>query len=391
MLVADSRIDRRVLQSARSLHRDGWRVTVIACPNPGRVDEDRRSYPELTIRRVAADLYATPPCAWQSPHLEGTGWDIRQLNWHHGSFGALAARYPGHIIVANDLPVLPIAAAAARVLGSRLVYDAHELYPEQRQLPQGLRDMAHRLEAAFAPAADAVITVNDSIADEMARRYRLCRPSVILNAVETRDLTRPAPFGLRRRLAIPDDARILLYQGGFWPNRNLETLVRAMCVSAAQTGERPVVLVMVGPNDEGRAALASLAEELGLAGRIVHLLPAVPYASLLSLTSEADAGIIPYPDLDLNSTFCTPNKLFEFIAAGVPILANDLPELRRYVADTGFGRVAPMGSEEAIWYAIEDFFRDDLAPFRQALQRRGSEFSWEAQEPRLLQIYRAIA
>jgi glycosyltransferase involved in cell wall biosynthesis len=110
----------------------------------------------------------------------------------------------------------------------------------------------------------------------------------------------------------------------------------------------------------------------------------------LALTVEAGAGIIPYPDLDFNTAHCRPNKLFEFIAAGVPILASDLPELRLYVHDTGFGRIAPMLSDEAIWHAIDDFFTHDLAPNRQALQRDGAAFTWEAQERRLLDLYRAL-
>ena len=66
-------------------------------------------------------------------------------------------------------------------------------------------------------------------------------------------------------------------------------------------------------------------------GSRIHFLDPVSQDELLSWTAGADIGIVPYPPIDLNSRLCTPNKLFEFIVAEVPILANDLPELRRFV------------------------------------------------------------
>jgi glycosyltransferase involved in cell wall biosynthesis len=151
-----------------------------------------------------------------------------------------------------------------------------------------------------------------------------------------------------------------------------------------------VVLVMMGPSAERREALEGIAREAGTLGRRVLFRDPVPQSVLLSYTAGADVGIVPYPAVDLNSRYCTPNKLFEFIVAGVPILANDLPELRKFVHDTGFGQVHKLEGSVAIADAIDLIFRSDLQPYRDRLAARRHEFTWTAQGEKLVALYRAL-
>ena len=69
--------------------------------------------------------------------------------------------------------------------------------------------------------------------------------------------------------------------------------------------------------------LKSLANKLGILGKKVIFMDRVPQKELLRYTAGADFGIIPYPDIDLNTKYCTPNKMFEFLTANVPMIAND--------------------------------------------------------------------
>jgi glycosyltransferase involved in cell wall biosynthesis len=124
---------------------------------------------------------------------------------------------------------------------------------------------------------------------------------------------------------LPVDKRIVLLQGGLSAGRNLEVLVDAM----HYVKDPSVVLVVLGDGLLLRS-LQKMAQQEGLAGR-VYFHAAVPQNELLELTAAADAGVIPYQATCLNNHYCTPNKLFEFIAAGLPILATDLPEIRRLV------------------------------------------------------------
>jgi len=117
----------------------------------------------------------------------------------------------------------------------------------------------------------------------------------------------------------------------------------------------------------------------------VYFLPAVPQAELLQHSASADLGIIPYPHVDLNSYYCTPNKLFEFIQAGLPILSNDSPELRRFVSEEGFGLVHAMSSPLHIANAIDLGFQQlSHSDWKQQLVIKRHAFAWNLQADKYL-------
>ena len=135
--------------------------------------------------------------------------------------------YPYDVYHAHDLPMLKLARRLAQRWRAKLVYDAHELYPEIVTLTPEQRRSHANLERRNIRRADLVITVNHFIADEMARRYRVPTPEVILNCTNLL----PAEFGRSRRfherLGLGPDRLVVLYQGWLAPHRGLEELVRA--------------------------------------------------------------------------------------------------------------------------------------------------------------------
>ena len=386
MLVADTRVDRRVLLSARSLYRAGWLVEIIALPYPGPIDDDRRMFPELSIRRIRP--LRLPAIGQTRSELAKRAREWQSVYPYYLHFLELARRYPGRVFVAHDLPVLASAAVAAEESGCYLAYDAHELYPEQHLFSAERSASLGRAEADLISRADLVTTVNGSIATEMAKRYGIDCPAIILNcpAAPAGGLPVPRTNLLRDHLALDQHHCIVLFQGGLSPNRNLEALVDAM--SMVRRGD--VVLVFLGPDGGTRSTIEQIARARGLLGGRVRIVDPVAQDVLLSWTASADIGIIPYPPIDLNSRLCTPNKLFEYIVAEVPILANDLPELRIFVAGNGFGIVRPMISPEAIAAAIDDMAGTDLSCFRATLRARGAEFTWDRQELEIVRLYAAF-
>jgi glycosyltransferase involved in cell wall biosynthesis len=119
----------------------------------------------------------------------------------------------------------------------------------------------------------------------------------------------------------------------------------------------------------------------------------LPPVELVGLIGAADLGVIPYSGRhSLNHRLCTPNKLFEFIEAGLPICANDLPELRRIVAGSGIGHVAPMESAADIANAIGDArARAERGCFPpEAFERAGLRYGWARQESELLGLYERL-
>jgi glycosyltransferase involved in cell wall biosynthesis len=296
---------------------------------------------------------------------------FRQAMVSHG------IEFPSDLVQVHDLPALEAGVELAAAWNVPLVYDAHELYPEQKSFSDVQRQICAEAESRLIKKADLVFAVNDSIGDEMAKRYQIPKPVTLLNAIDP-----PAEFDpearydlLREKLGLPAQRRILLFQGGFAPHRNLENLIEAM----AYVKTPDVDLVMMGFGTFGDL-LKEKALRLKLLGTRVHFLPAVAQSELLQHSASADIGIIPYPHVDLNSYYCTPNKLFEFIQAGLPILANDSPELNRFVRDTEFGYSYKMENSKKISEAIDAVFNaGGFVVWSTNIRLKRSELSWHGQ------------
>jgi glycosyltransferase involved in cell wall biosynthesis len=293
------------------------------------------------------------------------------------AFVSEGRNHSADLVQVHDLPTLEAGADLAGEWNVPLVYDSHELYPEQCSFSAVQQRICAMAESRLIKKASLIFTVNLSIAEEMARRYKIETPITLLNALDPPPAFDPeARYDLlRQKLKLSADRRILLFQGGYAPHRNLEAVIKAFSLLHSNN----VDLVMLGFGDFG-AKLKNSAQQLGLLGKRVHFLPAVPQEELLQHSASADIGIIPYPHVDLNSYYCTPNKLFEFIQARLPILANDSPELRRFVLDEGFGLTRPMKSPKQIASAIDEAFSNNhFAFWKQRLAERCGEFSWQVQ------------
>lgn len=209
---------------------------------------------------------------------------------------------------------------------------------------------------------------------------------VLYNSLPRHPYLESKPRLFHETLKLPPSTRTVLYQGGLVPHRNLNGLVRAM----AYVQNREVAAVFLGDGPEQRR-LARLARRLGISNR-VYFHPAVPQSHLLRYTASADLGIIPYLATSKNTWLCTPNKLFEFLQAEVPILAHDLPALRLIIAGEGIGKVATLSSPKALAAAVDQWFDtlDSDRPYQEALRQAKERYCWEHEEQKLLALYRSL-
>jgi len=398
LLTADRQIDRRILLQADTFQGVGWGVCILAMPYERSGDDDARVVRiDSEPTSVARENRVLSIYQWLRAHVPMNGALMRamkRLTWrylvdqetfHARLFHHMASRYRPRIVVANDLPMLPLAHQLAIECNARLVFDSHELYCEQEFSSRERRNWA-RIEARHIGACDAVITVNRSIATELERRYGIDDVHVILNAERAAGAVSKTDY-FQRKFGLPAHAKVLLLQGGLSAGRNLEPLVEAM----ALVQNRDVVLVILG---DGQLSdmLKRLARVPAVAGR-VYFHAAVPQRDLLSLTMAADAGVIPYQATCLNNYLCTPNKLFEFIAAGVPLLASDLPEIRGFVVDGQIGLVGAMDSPGEIASLMDAFFSDErrLEVWRKRVAVMRKTVCWEVEQEKLLKIYQALS
>lgn len=398
MLTHDRRIDRRILNEVGSLQSAGFDVTVVAMP----ADDGDTNDPAYVVRVTASGELASRESWVLSVYkrvrtrvaMNGLlmrtlkrvawTWAVDPETFYDKLMWATAARLPADVYVAHDLPMLPLAARLAAEKRATLVYDSHELYSEQ-EFSVTERRRWQEVEGKYIARCDAVITINPSIAGELERRYDVSKVHVISNA-ERRDSFPAGKRCFHEKFHLSADSKVLLMQGGLTAGRHLDVLVAAM-----RYVTNPAVILVV----MGEGALLRSLEGIVRTHRLserVFFHDAVPQSMLIATSAGADAGIVPYQATCLNNLYCSPNKLYEFIAAGIPVLASDLPELRRIVAGGDIGVVADLRSEKAMAQAIDDFFADAdrFALWRKNAAAIRSRISWEVESERLVALYKAL-
>jgi glycosyltransferase involved in cell wall biosynthesis len=360
--------DGRVLREAGALADAGHDVVIVHLPS-GEVNELGTGF------RLRS---ATPP-EW-TRRLPRTLWRIIAL----GSIARHARAERPDAVHANDIATLIPGYLAAR-RGTRLVYDTHEYAVGVPYRKAVWAWLAATIERLLIRRCDAVITVSDGIADRLQVRYGLAdRPVVVRNVP---DLPPPAPGtapDLRERMGI-GSAPLVLHQGAVAEGRGGGNLVRAVArMDSAH-------LLFLGVDGDFADGLRELGLGLGLDDRL-HFHPPVALAELLSYTSQADVGVSLLEDTCENHRLALPNKLFEYLAADLPVVVSDLPEMSRLVSERGVGWTTDPGDPADISRVLEGALgaRDDKK-LHERVRAAATELNWAHERARLTELYERLA
>jgi glycosyltransferase involved in cell wall biosynthesis len=375
LLHKDVTHDSRVRREASHLAAQGHAVTVLelapVAPEHLTLDgfERRSVLPAPWVRRALP----TP---------------LYRLAFFASFVRAIRAQRPD-VVHAHDAAMLLPGLVGARLTGARLVYDSHELATSVPYRDRAWAWFVASIERLGIRRAAFVITVSDGIADELVARYGLRRRPVVLRNVSALDDVPGGVSGggLRDHLADGGPAAIVLHQGAPAADRGCEALIEALCHLPPE-----VHVVFLGSGEPAFAAeLADLARRLGVEDR-VRRVESVGLGGLLAWTREADVGVALLEDTCLNHRLALPNKLFEYIAAGVPVVVSDLPELRRIVNHYNIGWTATPGDARAIAQAIGQALAERDDPWlRENLERAGAELRWSQESRRLTAVYEMLA
>jgi glycosyltransferase involved in cell wall biosynthesis len=277
--------------------------------------------------------------------------------------------------------MLPTAWLAARLVRAPLIYDAHEISTD-REGYKAIRGIVGWIEKKLMPKAAGTITTTDARAKFFARAYHIGRPLVLQN--RPRLVNVEGSNRIREELALKESWPIVVYQGGLQPGRGLPRLVEA----AALVPE--AYFVFIGG---GRQAgeLHQLAAKLGLNER-VHFISTVPLAELLSYTASADIGVQPIENTCLNHFTTDSNKLFEYVIAGLPVVASQLPEISKVVRKHDLGLLVPPGDTLALADAILTLVQNKnlRQQYHVHAEQAGQSLNWETQEKSLLDLYAKV-
>ncbi|WEK29770.1 MAG: glycosyltransferase family 4 protein [Candidatus Pseudomonas phytovorans] len=386
--------DARVLKEAETLQRSGYQVCVFALHTPGVTKANERLADGIEVIRIAR----SPFWKWRKSvrnkaSTEGPSNHKRKISvkhqvlriitraWTHLCLMVQMLRYKADVVHAHDVNTLPTAWLAAKLGKSHLVYDAHEI-STSREGYNSFRRLVALIEKWLMPKADGTITTTDARAKFFARAYQVKRPTVLQN--RPRFIASEATNRIRDELDLDQPWPIILYQGGLQQGRGLEKLIQA----ASLVPNAYFVFIGGGRLTQ---ALIQLSRDSGLQDRI-YFIPTVSLADLPSYTASADIGVQPIENTCLNHYTTDSNKLFEYLTAGLPVVATNFPEIRKIVQRNEVGLLIPHSDPVALAAALNELVSDSALRSKFASNARitAHRLNWEEQEARLVQLYECV-
>jgi len=311
---------------------------------------------------------------------------LRPLGWAAAVVAVAEPADIWHGMWAGSLPALE---RLSRKFGGRTIYDSRDVFMHSRDfahIGRVRRSALLAMERRWAQHADAVLTVNEAYAELLGPLLRIPSPQIVMNCPERWIPPTPRPNRIREALGIPPATSIVLYQGNLTTDRGIEQTMEALL----QVPDAALVLMGYGKT---RAHLEQQSLKPPYAGR-VFLLPAVPPDDLLEWTASADIVVVAIQPTSLNHHFTTPQKLFEALAAGVPVVAADLPGIAEVVTSTDAGVLCDPTSPDAIAMALRrvlDAPADDIEALRaRSLAAAHDRYNWESQVGTLLAVYEGL-
>lgn len=289
------------------------------------------------------------------------------------------------IIHCHDVDCIVAASTLSRSLNCPFIYDVHELCAHRwdRSDPDYRASIAS-IEGRYIGDASGVVTVSEDLADELRQSYGL-QALPIYNAPRA-DLTAKFDRDLRSDLQLPADVPLAVYTGVLAVTRGLERFFQAMQSASS------LHFAMVGKQTPDLiASFTELGKELGISDRI-HFVAAVPFDAVSAYISSATFGVIPAIARTRNQKVGLPNKLFEMMFAGLPILIGDIPQRRRVLKEHGEGVFFPDLEDVDLGpYILEIMTKCADPAFRENCRRKGrlaaTRVGWQSQMDRLMALY----
>jgi glycosyltransferase involved in cell wall biosynthesis len=399
--------DSRILREADTLRKLGYQPLIL-----GVVSEDVRETRDEQGGTPVIRLEPTSPFAWArslqrkltrrsrasevdrsepQPGADGSSnplmraairihrW-MRTLDFYRRAIAVVHDVRPA-LIHCNDYNTMWVG-VAARLLGGRtVVYDSHELWPDRNQRPEP-RWWLIACEFLFVHLAHRTITASPGYSEVMARRYRIRPPGVIRNIPDASMLS-SAVRSENGDSPAGDGDRVALYVGALTTGRGLELSIMAL------SHIEDVRLRLVGPARPAYLAeLVELARREGVSDR-VEFSGAVSPDELVETISEASVGLALIQPVCLSYRMSLPNKVFEYVAAGLPVLGSDLPAISALVNEHRIGLLAEPGEVEDVALKLGKMLEPERnTAFREAARRAAEELVWDREAERLAHEYR---
>lgn len=361
-------------REATTLQDAGYDVTVLC--NTGKHKKTFDVLDNVKVRRVDIEK-------WQNR------WSKLKYFISYLKMTKIAITLNAHIYHCHDLLTIIPGYIAAKANGSRIIYHSNELNLDTigvlgREFERFIWKL---IETALINRVDKVVTLNESIADTLVNRYHLKEYPVIV-----RNCPRKPKGGirdndlLRKKFHLSQQKKIVLYQGGLINGRGLFHLVESV-----KYFPEDAILIILG-DGYLKSDLIQLAKKLHGLNRKIFFHNYVPSDKLLNYTASANVGVITYQCLCLNYYYVLPNKIFEYLMAGLPVIASNFPELKRLVNQFNVGELVDPESPEEIGKAVSKIISDKecYKKMHQNALKASKVYNWKNESKKLLNLYNEL-
>ena len=397
----DMRLNMRAIRQAKALAEAGHDVTIVSWRNPD---------PRVVGGSAPATLIATGDPPFVTPLMAllwvtGRVFRSAAAERRFAAAGVAAGRSRAQlfarrvethlagrsfdVVQAHFDKALHAASDLVRQCGAKLIFDAVEVPFDSEMLPKDPTTRALRLaeiqrEVDIVRGVDSWITVNDALADAAVERFGIARPLVLRNLPTAENP--PSDGRLRRDVGLPESARIILHLNTMRKGEGLETAIDALARLPDEYH-----LVGLGPTHKSYLkAIRQRAAERGVAQRF-HLAPLQPPHQVTAYIAGADIGMIAREGDRANMRFSLPNRVFQMIAARLPVVATPLPEISRIVRDWGIGAVFEEADSAGLVAAIRTVSEPAALPrFRQAVDTAARTLNWEQECAPYVQLVESL-
>ena len=287
------------------------------------------------------------------------------------------------ILLANDLDSLLPFYLVSKLYRLPLIFDSHEIFSELPSLTDRpkTKKVWKTLERFLIPKIKYFYTVSDGYANWFKKEYG-ANPAVIRNVPNRTKLNDKQDFIFFRLPPNPNNEKIVMYQGAINMSRGIDKMIEAFqYIDNCQ--------FWIAGDGPKKTEYEQMVKDLNLTNRI-HFLGNIPPKTLKTITPLAEIGMSMEEDLGLSYRYALPNKLFDFMQAGIPILGTNLPEIKKTIEKYKVGKVIDNHNPKNIADKLQEILNEGKKTYKTNLQEAAKELCWENEENKLKLIFEQI-
>ncbi len=373
VILTDFRYESRVLKETKSIVDSGLIDRIVIA---GLWEHGVKELEEIDHKRA---VWRVPLKTRTFPkHLFSQ--IIKYIEWGGKIFIRFRKEHITHINC-HGLSSLPIGALFKLFKKSNLIYDPHELETEANGLSGIRKKLSKLLERLLISYSDSTIVVSNSIGEWYKNKYSMKKVHVVKNVPYnySYEIENICSNVLKEKCGINGDEILFIYQGGLSKGRGIQIILDAF---ARVSSKRHIVFM-------GRGSLEEVIKEFQNKFSNIHFHPAVKPDEVLRYTSSADIGVSLIENTCLSYYYSLPNKVFEYLLSGVPMIVSDFPEMGKFVDENNCGWKVGVDSG-ALLKLIERISHEDIFEKKNKVLKCKDNYGWHKEEEVLLKVYKSM-